>query len=222
MFLSSWLESFKKTVRLAPRRSGSRLRRRDRISAAHPSETLEDRALLVSSFQFPFPAGSPVQPVQISHSSSVTGEPNSSVLPLDTPTRLDPTQVTLRLGVFNTVTALTAQTNDVSIVQSLDVTNSPNLDVFYESGLISSPPLAYIRFTPGAAKFGATTITVTQPSFGFGPPTTFDIPVWLNDVPSLNPLTNISVPEDTPLVSIPLTGITAGGGADDQIGRAHV
>lgn len=94
----------------------------------------------------------------------------------------------------------------------MDTTISPNLDVDFEIG----KPFTYVRFAAGSALFGATTVTITgNDPFGFGPSPTVDVPVWLNDVPSINPLQNISIPEDTQLVSIPLSGITAGGGADN-------
>ncbi len=215
MFLSSWLESFKEVVCLSPRGTGGRLRKHRRPTRPQSSETLETRALLATNFQFPSPLGTPIQPVQISHFSSVVGEPNFSFLAQDKPNVLDPTQIRLGLGFGNNFSTITASSNDVNIVQSHDVTNSPGLDISYENGFLTNSPFAYIRFSAGSALFGATTVHVSAPSFGFAPPTTLDIPVWLNDVPSINPLQNISIPEDTPLLSIPLNGITAGGGADD-------
>ena len=210
MFLSSWLKSFKKTVRLAPRLSGSRLRRHRDPQKLQPIETLENRVLLVATFPFPINPGVPVSAVEISHSSSVTGEPNRSTLPLDRPRSLDPSEITLAL--VGNPALITARSNDPKIVQGLNTQISPNLKVYYEPG----NPEAYIRFAAGPALFGQTTVTITVPDpTGIGPPQTLDIPVWLNDVPSVNPIDDISIPEDTPLVMIPLSGITAGGGADD-------
>jgi Ca2+-binding RTX toxin-like protein len=86
-----------------------------------------------------------------------------------------------------------------------------------------STSLADIRFVPGTALFGETTIRVTATDSTFE--TGFqDILIRLNDVPSLNGLSDISFLEDSPDIpvinGIPtitrnLTGITAGGGADD-------
>lgn len=221
MFLSSWLKSFKQATGLVNRRI-TRTAKSRRDSTRQSAEWLEDRALLVSAFSFPTLAGSVVSPVQISHSSTIDNEPNFSVVATDVPTFLDPTEITLITGAFvinpivivsNPITATVMPTpaditqfNDgYNVVRTLTNAAFPRLDVYQEQG----NPLVYVRFGAGPASFGSTTIRISD---GIND---LDIPVWLNDVPALDRIDNISVPEDTPLVSVPLSGITAGGSADD-------
>ena len=221
MFLSSWLESFKETIQLSPRAARSRLARHRRPPTTQPVERLEDRSLLASQFSFPAPVGATISPMQISHSSSIVGEPNRSILTSglypDTPRVLDPTEITLRMLPNAVLTNITATSNDITIVQSLNSAGnnqaSPNLDVYQEIGIPIGNPNAYVRFAAGSALFGKTTITITgtDPT---GALRTLVVPVWLNDVPDIQSLENISVPEDTALVSVPLSGITAGYSAD--------
>ena len=116
--------------------------------------------------------------------------------------------------------------------------------------LIASPSVDYttpnttgtLRFRPVAEKYGATTITVTVedggPDLNLATPgdnesfsRTFNVNVTpVNDVPTLNPLSDMTLNEEDPQQTVSLSGITAGGGesqplrvtATSKIGRAHV
>lgn len=208
MFLSSWLESLKEVVRPSRQTCGSRLRRKQRQNSRALVESLESRTVLTNFFNFPGIPGAPVSPLNLSHSSTSSGEPTPTDV-TETPFFMDPAEIELNLGFggFGGFGGLVASSQDVSIVQSLNVANSPFLDVHSDEGGNLSGP--FIRFAPGSARFGETTITVTD---GFN---TLIIPVWLNDKPEIDPIANITIPEDTPLVSIPLSGISAGGQADN-------
>ncbi len=225
MFLSSWLESFKKAAGLSHRKNSAQLRKSRRYDLTQSTERLEERALPAFLFQFPPVPNAVISPMLISHSSAASGEPNFSEVQTDVPDSLDPSQITLSFsdggifggGIFFSANPdirafINPQPNDITqfndgfnIVRPLSNSTSPDLDVFQES----LSPEAYVRFAPGSALYGSTTITVTD---GFR---TLDIPVRLNDVPSIDAISNVSVMEDTPQVSIDLTGITAGGGADN-------
>lgn len=208
MFLSSWLESFKEAVRPSRQTSGSRLRRKQRQNSRALVESLESRTVLTNFFNFPGIAGAPVSPLNLSHSSTPSGEPTPFDV-TETPFSMDPAEIELNLGFgFGGFGGLTAFSQNVSIVQSLDVANSPFLDVHTDEGGTRAGP--FVRFAPGSAKFGETTITISD---GFSQP--LIVPVWLNDKPEIDPIANITIQEDSPLVSIPLSGISAGGQADD-------
>ncbi|MBC7819568.1 MAG: hypothetical protein IAG10_22015, partial [Planctomycetaceae bacterium] len=162
-----------------------------------------------SYFSFSSPSFATSLPLyEISHASHFTGEPNG----------LDGSEISVTLsdpdfmpGPFSTpsVFVTSAVSMDTSIVQGLVNTSMPDLEFSQPNG-----SRAQIRFVPGPALFGETTIRVTarDSSFETG---IQDILVRLNDAPSLNSLGNISVFEDSAPITVDLTGITAGGGADD-------
>ena len=216
MFLSSWLESFTKSARSARSCSKLTLRRKQKRHTSACVESLESKALLTNIFSFPGIAGAPVAPLNLSHSSTPSGEPTPFDI-TETPSFMDRAEIELNVasifgggggggGGFGGT--LTATSDDVTLVQSLDVVNSPILTIHTDEGGIRSGP--FIRFAAGSAKFGEANITVRD-FFG----RQLVIPVWLNDKPEIDPISNITIPEDTPLVSIPLKGISAGGKADD-------
>lgn len=213
MFLFSWLKSFQQTVRLSSCRAGSRRKhQRNCPPRSRQLERLEERLVLTiptitptSYFGFSSPSFATALPLyEISHASSFTGEPDG----------LDGSEITVTLSDpdlpgTGSVTVTSVFSMDTSIVQGLVNTSLPDLAFSQPNG-----SRAQIRFVPGSALFGETTIRVTarDSAFEIG---TRDILVRLNDAPSLNPLGDIVVFEDSPPITVDLTGITAGGGADD-------
>lgn len=220
MFLSSWLKSFRAAVRSSRQVSCSKLRRKQRQNTRALIEELEPKTVLTNIFNFPGIVGAPVSPLNLSHSSTPSGEPTPTDV-TETPFAMDPAEIELFTGLggigINFGTTITAFSGNTEIVQGFEVANSPFLDIKTDegtSGVVSGGLVfatgPYIRFAAGPAKFGETTITVSD-IFN----QTLVIPVWLNDKPEIDPIDDITIPEDTPLVSISLSGISAGGKADD-------
>ena len=77
-----------------------------------------------------------------------------------------------------------------------------------------------ISFTPKPNMFGTAIITVkfVDPDFAESPPKPFTITVTsVNDAPTLAAITVAPINEDAPEQLIPLTGITVGGGALENV-----
>ncbi|MEC7564725.1 MAG: Ig-like domain-containing protein, partial [Planctomycetota bacterium] len=103
--------------------------------------------------------------------------------------------------------------------------------------LIADPIVTYtsanttglLAFTPVAEESGSTTITVTVTDAGFdgnlataednlSTTQTFNVTVAeLNDAPTLNPLNDLNLSEDSDLQTVALGGITAGGNEDQPL-----
>lgn len=199
---------------MSPSLSRCRSRKPYRSGRTTTIEALESRALLTPPIITPTlrPGGSgsgSFPPYIISHSSTFSNEPNG----------LDGTEIAVRLRDVDfppdtPIFLSSAVTNDLTILHSPDSPTNTNLIFRNETGTsLTGQQLAYIQFVPGTALFGSTTITVTAFDSN-GESTTINIPVQLNDAPALDPLTNMSVNEDSPPINIPLAGITAGGPKD--------
>lgn len=209
MFLSSWLESVRHVVRRSTRSKDPRRKQLDsRRRLTVPVEKFEERCFLTIPPTFFI---STANPLRIAHSST------TSTAPAGFP--IQPSQITLRslidfdpgFGKWS----LTATSSNTQFVQGLDSSLNPQLDTKIESNNgQASVQQAFVRFAPGPGLFGEAIvdITVTDTSFDS---TSAQVRVWLDDPPSLNPLANRTVLEDSPPVSISLAGITAGGGADN-------
>ncbi|MFM9963681.1 MAG: hypothetical protein ACKV2Q_20935 [Planctomycetaceae bacterium] len=220
MFLLSWLKSFQETVRLSSRQVGKlRKHQGHRRVRTRRVERLEERLVLVAPTITPtfYSGGSPsfvtLPPLyEITHFSTFSNEPgglDASVIRVNLQDA-DVTGPPFPINNRVTVTSVVDLFPERNIVQGeLADTTVPDL-TFNQPDLNT----ADIRFVPGTALFGETTIRVSarDGSFELG---TQDIRIRLNDVPSLNGLQNISVPEDSPPITVDLTGITAGGGADN-------
>ena len=232
MFLSSWLGSFRQAVRHSTRSLNSRGRRvlpRERYLKS--GEQLEERCLLILPPTFNF-ASPPVQippapalPVlRISHASSPGGDPTGLeqilINQLNFPANQQTpgpyaSQITLKNlndpdSFFAGSFTITATSSNTQIAQGLDSANDPNFDVKIER----QNDTAYIRFAPGPALFGETTVNIQVIDSQFDV-TSRQIRIRLDDPPKVDPLSNRTVPEDAGLQTISLTGISAGGNADD-------
>lgn len=128
--------------------------------------------------------------------------------------------------------ALTAISAGPDESQNLKVTASSD-----NPGLISDPSVDYaspsgsgtLTYTPNADQFGVATITVSVEDGGddddlstFADNLVFDRTFTVtvepvNDDPSINSLSDISILEDSPPQIIPLTGIDAGGGESQPL-----
>lgn len=215
MFLSSWLESFQSAVGCSTKKTRGRRSRLQRPGTrSNGIERLEWRALLTPpiitpTFRVSGAGTGSSPPYIISHSSTFNGEING----------LDGSEIAIRLTDIDLppdspITLISAVSNDTTILHRIESPTNANLTFRNETGTPSlGGQLAYIQFSPGTALFGSTTITVTAVDSN-NEFTTLDIPVQLNDVPSLDPLTNISAFEDSPPITVPLSGITAGFSAD--------
>lgn len=231
MFLSSWLDLFQQVVRRTSRRrspSGRRAIPRERYLRS--SERLEDRCLLIlpPTFQLQSPPlqlfQAPALPIlRISHASTPGGDPtgleqlqiNQFAFPANQQTPGPyPSQITLT-NLFDPDTfvngtfRITATSADTQIVQGLTDGDSV-LDVKIER----LNDAAYVRFEAGPGLFGETTVSIQVTDATFDT-TTQQVRVRLDDPPQLDPLNNQTVLEDSGPQSIPLTGISAGGKADD-------
>lgn len=243
MFLSSWLKSFRQVVRKSSRPLNLQRQphRQHQVAAFVPAERLEDRSLLVvppsymtflpnvSGASFQVASNQALPELRISHSSTPGGDstgltsfaisqttgparlqtpgPNASVI--DFRNLFDPDNFALG-RTFNVV----ATSADTSIVQGLNTANTTGVPgAVLDTKLELANNRALVRFSPGSKLFGETIITavITDPTLDTA---TQQIRIILDDAPSLDPLENRNVREDAGPQSIPLTGISAGGGAD--------
>ena len=220
MYLLSWLKSFQETVRQSSRRTGA-LRKHSghRHARLRQVERLEERLVLVAptitatSFSGSSPDLSSTPPLfEVTHASTFSSEPTGG---------LDSSSIRVKLVDPDLPFGPPPTNNNVRITSVFDLFPSrnviqPQVNTTQPDLFFSQPDLntGDIKFVPGTALFGETIIRVTarDSSSEIG---IQDFRIRLNDVPSLNSLGNITVFEDSPPITVDLSGITAGGGADD-------
>ena len=138
-----------------------------------------------------------------------------TVNPVNDPPTLDPLPaMTLSEDAGPQTVNLTRITAGGGETQPLTVTAASSAP-----SIIPDPTVTYsspgttgtLSYTPVANAFGTATITVTVSDGVSTTQQTFTVTVNpVNDTPTLNPISNVTVPEDPGLQTINLTGITAG------------